>query len=93
MEGISLFGVAPHFKRILREEGSPMVVSDHPLLGVPIGSQVPTLEGILVQDVEGGGMADTKVLGVDTIPTSDISLVDESKLSLSFITFVYFFFC
>ena len=93
MEGISLFGVAPHFKRILREEGSLMVVSDHPLLGVPIGSQVPTLEGILVQDVEGGGMADTKVLGVDTIPTSDISLVDESKLSLSFITFVYFFFC
>uniref|UniRef100_A0A2N9GKF6 Aminotransferase-like plant mobile domain-containing protein n=1 Tax=Fagus sylvatica TaxID=28930 RepID=A0A2N9GKF6_FAGSY len=27
MEGISLFGVAPHFERILREESSPMVVN------------------------------------------------------------------
>uniref|UniRef100_A0A2N9H252 Uncharacterized protein n=1 Tax=Fagus sylvatica TaxID=28930 RepID=A0A2N9H252_FAGSY len=68
MEGISLFGVAPHFERILREEGSPMVVIDHPSSGTFIGGQVPALEGIPIQDADGGGMADTEVRGVDVVP-------------------------
>uniref|UniRef100_A0A2N9I0U6 Aminotransferase-like plant mobile domain-containing protein n=1 Tax=Fagus sylvatica TaxID=28930 RepID=A0A2N9I0U6_FAGSY len=68
MEGISLFGVAPHFERILREESSPVVVSDHPSSGTFIGGQVPALEGILIQDADGGGMADTEVRGVDVVP-------------------------
>ena len=45
MEGISLFGVAPRFERVFREESSPMVVSDRPSSGVFTGSQVPALEG------------------------------------------------
>uniref|UniRef100_A0A2N9H4X2 Aminotransferase-like plant mobile domain-containing protein n=1 Tax=Fagus sylvatica TaxID=28930 RepID=A0A2N9H4X2_FAGSY len=45
MEGISLFGVAPRFERIFREESSPMVVSDRPSSGIFIGGQVPALEG------------------------------------------------
>jgi hypothetical protein len=59
MEGISLFGVAPRFERVLREESSPVVVSDHPPSGVLIGSQVPALKGTSIQDVDDGGMADT----------------------------------
>uniref|UniRef100_A0A2N9J8N8 Aminotransferase-like plant mobile domain-containing protein n=2 Tax=Fagus sylvatica TaxID=28930 RepID=A0A2N9J8N8_FAGSY len=68
MEGVSLFGVAPHFERILREEGSPIVVIDHPSSGTFIGGQVPALEGIPIQDADGGGMADTEVRGVDAVP-------------------------
>ena len=45
MEGISLFGVAPRFEKVFREESSPMVVSDLPSSGVFISSQVPALEG------------------------------------------------
>jgi hypothetical protein len=97
MEGISLFGVAPHFERILREESSPVVVSDHPSSGTFIGGQVPALEGILIQDADGGGMADTGVRGVDVVPGGNIFLVKESKLlSLCllplFVTFFFFFF-
>ena len=77
MEGISLFGVAPRFERVLREESSPMVVSDLPSSGVSISSQVPTLEGTPIQDADDGGMADTEVRGVDVVPEGDISLVDE----------------
>ena len=80
MEGISLFGVAPRFERALREESSPMVVSDYPPSGVFIDSQVPALEGTSIQDVDDGDMADTKVCGVDAVPAGDISLVDENKL-------------
>jgi hypothetical protein len=80
MEGISLFGVAPHFERIFREEGSPMVVIDHPSSGTFIGGQVPALEGIPIQDADGGGMADTEVRGVDAVPEGNISLVKESNL-------------
>jgi hypothetical protein len=90
MEGISLFGVVPRFERVLREEGSPVVVGEHSLLGVPISSQVPTLEGTLAQDVESGDAADTEVLGVDTIPASDTSLVDKSKSPLLLIISFYF---
>uniref|UniRef100_A0A2N9EG59 Aminotransferase-like plant mobile domain-containing protein n=1 Tax=Fagus sylvatica TaxID=28930 RepID=A0A2N9EG59_FAGSY len=78
MEGISLFGVAPRFERVLREEGSPVVVGDHSLLGTLIGSQVHALEGASIQDIDGSGMADTEVHGVDTVLAGDISLVDES---------------
>ena len=42
-------------------------------------------------------MADTEVHGVDTVPASDISLVDESKSFLLFIILIcyifFFFFC
>jgi hypothetical protein len=38
MEGISLFGVAPRFERIFREESSLMVVNDRPSSGIFIGS-------------------------------------------------------
>uniref|UniRef100_A0A2N9HMF7 Aminotransferase-like plant mobile domain-containing protein n=1 Tax=Fagus sylvatica TaxID=28930 RepID=A0A2N9HMF7_FAGSY len=68
VEGVSLFGVAPHFGRILREEGSPMVVIDHPLSGTFTGGQVPALEGIPIQDADDRGMADTEVRGVDVVP-------------------------
>jgi hypothetical protein len=99
MEGISLFGVAPHFERILREEGSPMVVIDHSSSGTLIGGQVPALEGILIQNADGGGMADTEVRGVDVVPEGNISLVKESNLLCLcllplFVTFSpSFFFC
>uniref|UniRef100_A0A2N9F9W3 Aminotransferase-like plant mobile domain-containing protein n=1 Tax=Fagus sylvatica TaxID=28930 RepID=A0A2N9F9W3_FAGSY len=46
--------------------------------GLSLDSQVPALEGTSIQDVDGGGMADTEVHGVDTVPAGDISLVDES---------------
>jgi hypothetical protein len=97
MEGISLFGVAPHFERILREEGSPMVVIDHPSSGTFTGGQVPALEGTLIQDADGGGTADTEVRGVDAVPEGNISLVKESSLLLLcllplFVTFSFFFF-
>ena len=88
MEGISLFGVAPRFERVLREEDPPVVVGDQSLSGALIGSQVHALEGASIQDVDGGGMVDTEVHGVDTVPTSDIFLVDESKPLLLFITFI-----
>jgi hypothetical protein len=89
MEGISLFGVAPRFERVLREESSTVVVGDHSLSRALInGSQVPALEGTSIQDVDGGGMADTEVHGVDTVPAGDISLVDESKPFLLFITLI-----
>uniref|UniRef100_A0A2N9GMW1 Aminotransferase-like plant mobile domain-containing protein n=1 Tax=Fagus sylvatica TaxID=28930 RepID=A0A2N9GMW1_FAGSY len=78
MEGISLFGVAPRFERIFREESSPMVVSDRPSSGIFIGGQVPALEGTSIQDADDGGMADTEVRGVDVVPEGDISLVDEN---------------
>uniref|UniRef100_A0A2N9IAK4 Uncharacterized protein n=1 Tax=Fagus sylvatica TaxID=28930 RepID=A0A2N9IAK4_FAGSY len=78
IEGISLFGVAPRFERVLREEDPPVVVGDHSLSGALIGSQVHALEGALIQDVDGGGMANTEVHGVETVPAGDISLVDES---------------
>uniref|UniRef100_A0A2N9EQH2 Aminotransferase-like plant mobile domain-containing protein n=1 Tax=Fagus sylvatica TaxID=28930 RepID=A0A2N9EQH2_FAGSY len=68
MEGISLFGVAPRFERIFREESSPMVVSDRPSSGIFIGGQVPALEGTPIQDADDGGMADTEVRGVDVVP-------------------------
>ena len=99
MEGISLFGVAPRFERVLREESSPMVVSDLPSSGVSISSQVPTLEGTPIQDADDGGMADTEVRGVDVVPEGDISLVDEINyfivlcLSPLFVTHFFFFFC
>ena len=94
MEGISLFGVAPRFERVFREESSPMVVSDRPSSGVFTGSQVPALEGTSIQDADDGGMADTEVHGVDVVPEGDISLVDESKLFFFYISslFVTFFF-
>jgi hypothetical protein len=99
VEGVSLFGVAPHFGRILREEGSPMVVIDHPSSGTFTGGQVPALEGIPIQDADGGGMADTEVCGVDAVPEGNISLVKESSLLLLcllplFVTFSppFFFF-
>jgi hypothetical protein len=88
IEGISLFGVAPRFERVLREEDPPVVVGDHSLSGALIGSQVHALEGALIQDVDGGGMANTEVHGVETVPAGDISLVDESKPLLLFITFI-----
>jgi hypothetical protein len=92
MEGISLFGVAPRFERVLRKESSPMVVSDYPPSGVCIDSQVPALEGTSIQDVDDGGMADTEVCGVDAIPAGDISLVDESKFfAFTYHIFIYFF--
>jgi hypothetical protein len=96
MEGISLFGVAPRFERVFREESSPVVVSDCPPSGVFIGSQVPALEGTSIQDADDGDMADTEVCGVDVVPEGDISLVDESKLfffylSPLFVTFFFFF--
>uniref|UniRef100_A0A2N9FWF7 Aminotransferase-like plant mobile domain-containing protein n=1 Tax=Fagus sylvatica TaxID=28930 RepID=A0A2N9FWF7_FAGSY len=68
MEGISLFGVAPHFERILREESSPMVISDRSSSGILIGGQVPALEGTPIQDADDRGMADTEVRGVDVVP-------------------------
>uniref|UniRef100_A0A2N9HIE7 Aminotransferase-like plant mobile domain-containing protein n=1 Tax=Fagus sylvatica TaxID=28930 RepID=A0A2N9HIE7_FAGSY len=68
VEGVSLFGVAPHFGRILREEGSPMVVIDHPSSGAFTGGQVPALEGIPIQGADGGGTADTEVRGVGVVP-------------------------
>uniref|UniRef100_A0A2N9F8G5 Aminotransferase-like plant mobile domain-containing protein n=1 Tax=Fagus sylvatica TaxID=28930 RepID=A0A2N9F8G5_FAGSY len=49
-------------------EGSPMVVIDHPSSGTFTGGQVPALEGIPIQDADGGGMADTEVRGVDAVP-------------------------
>jgi hypothetical protein len=79
MEGISLFGVAPHFERILRGESSPVVVSDRPSSGTLIGGQVPALEGTPIQDADGSGMADTEVRGVDVVPEGSISLVKEDK--------------
>jgi hypothetical protein len=79
MEGISLFGVAPHFERILREESSPMVVGDRSSLGTLIGGQVPALEGTSIQDADDGGMADTEVRGVDVVPEGNTSLVKEDK--------------
>jgi hypothetical protein len=97
MEGISLFGVAPHFERIFREESSPMVVSDRPSSGIFMGGQVPALEGTPIQDADDGGMADTEVRGVDVVPEGNISLVKENKLfflclSPLFVTFFFFFF-
>jgi hypothetical protein len=94
MEGVSLFGVAPHFGRILREEGSPMVVIDHPLSGTFTGGQVPALEGIPIQDADDRGMADTEVRGVDVVPEGNISLVKESKLLFLCLSplFIIFFF-
>uniref|UniRef100_A0A2N9HJ25 Aminotransferase-like plant mobile domain-containing protein n=1 Tax=Fagus sylvatica TaxID=28930 RepID=A0A2N9HJ25_FAGSY len=53
---------------ILREEGSPMVVIDHPSSGTFTGGQVPALEGIPIQDADDRGMADTEVRGVDVVP-------------------------
>uniref|UniRef100_A0A2N9HVA9 Aminotransferase-like plant mobile domain-containing protein n=1 Tax=Fagus sylvatica TaxID=28930 RepID=A0A2N9HVA9_FAGSY len=53
---------------ILREEGSPMVVIDHPSSGAFTGGQVPALEGIPIQGADGGGTADTEVRGVDVVP-------------------------
>jgi hypothetical protein len=85
MEGISLFGVAPRFERIFREESSPMVVSDRPSSGAFIGGQVPALEGTSIQDADDGGMADTEVRGVDVVPEGNTSLVKENK--------PFFFFC
>ncbi len=79
MEGISLFGVAPHFERILRGESSPVVVSDRPSSGTLIGGQVPALEGTPIQDADGSGMADTEVRGVDVVPEGNTSLVKEDK--------------
>jgi hypothetical protein len=95
MEGISLFGVAPRFERVLREESSPVVVSDHSLSGALIGSEAHALEGTSIQDIDDGGMADTEVRGVDIVSAGDISLVDESKSFLWLITLVcyVFFFC
>uniref|UniRef100_A0A2N9JA03 Aminotransferase-like plant mobile domain-containing protein n=1 Tax=Fagus sylvatica TaxID=28930 RepID=A0A2N9JA03_FAGSY len=78
MEGISLFGVAPRFERIFREESSPMVVSDRPSSGIFIGGQVPALEGTPIQDADDGGMADTEVRGVDVVPEDTSSLEKES---------------
>ena len=78
-------------RKVLREESS-FTGEEHSLSGISIGSQVPALGGTLAQDVESGGVADTEVLEVDTIPASDISLADKSKALLSLITFVYFFF-
>jgi hypothetical protein len=96
MEGISLFGVAPRFERIFREESSPMVVGDRPSSGIFIGGQVPALEGTPIQDANDGGIADTEVRGVDVIPEGNISLVKENKLfflclSPLFVTFFFFF--
>jgi hypothetical protein len=99
VEGVSLFGVAPHFGRILREEGSPMVVIDRPSSGTFTGGQVPALEGIPIQDVDRGGMADTEVCSVDAVPEGNIFLVKESSLFLLcllplFVTFFpSLFFC
>uniref|UniRef100_A0A2N9IAP6 Aminotransferase-like plant mobile domain-containing protein n=1 Tax=Fagus sylvatica TaxID=28930 RepID=A0A2N9IAP6_FAGSY len=67
----------PRFERVLREESS-FTGEEHSLSGISIGSQVPALGGTLAQDVESGGVADTEVLEVDTIPASDISLADKS---------------
>ena len=71
-----------------------MVVSDHPSSGTFIGGQVPALEGTLIQDADGGDMADTKVRGVDVVPEGNISLVKESKLLFLCLLplFVTFFF-
>ena len=80
MEGISLFGVAPRFERILRENSSAMVVGDRHSSGIFIGSQVPAPGGTSVQDADDGGMADTEVRGVDAVLEGNISLVKESKL-------------
>ena len=64
IEGVSLFGTVPRFERVLREESSPVVISEHSLSEVPIDSQVPALEGTSAQNVESGGMANTEVLEV-----------------------------
>uniref|UniRef100_A0A2N9HJJ6 Aminotransferase-like plant mobile domain-containing protein n=1 Tax=Fagus sylvatica TaxID=28930 RepID=A0A2N9HJJ6_FAGSY len=83
MEGISLFGVAPHFERILREESSPMVVSDRSSSGTLIGGQVPALEGTPIQDADGGGTADTEVRGVDVVPEDVETPVSVEKESVA----------
>ena len=97
IEGLSLFGTMPRFERVLREESSPVVIGEHSLSEIPIDSQVPALEGILAQEVESGGMADTEVCGVGAILAGDISLVDESRLfffhlSPLFVTHFFFLF-
>jgi hypothetical protein len=79
IEGVSLFGTVPHFVRVLREEGSPVMLSTHSLSEAPIDSQVHALEGVPTQDVDGDGMADTEVHGVESVPVGAISLADESK--------------
>uniref|UniRef100_A0A2N9GHN1 Aminotransferase-like plant mobile domain-containing protein n=1 Tax=Fagus sylvatica TaxID=28930 RepID=A0A2N9GHN1_FAGSY len=83
MEGISLFGVAPRFERIFREESSPMVVSDRPSSGTFIGGQVPALEGTSIQDADDGGMADTEVRGVDVVPEDVETPVSVEKESVA----------
>uniref|UniRef100_A0A2N9GAC1 Aminotransferase-like plant mobile domain-containing protein n=1 Tax=Fagus sylvatica TaxID=28930 RepID=A0A2N9GAC1_FAGSY len=83
MEGISLFGVAPRFERIFREESSPMVVSDRPSSGIFIGGQVPALEGTPIQDADDGGMADTEVRGVDVVPEDVETPVPVEKESVA----------
>uniref|UniRef100_A0A2N9FUA4 Aminotransferase-like plant mobile domain-containing protein n=1 Tax=Fagus sylvatica TaxID=28930 RepID=A0A2N9FUA4_FAGSY len=83
MEGISLFGVAPRFERIFREESSPMVVSDRPSSEAFIGGQVPALEGTSIQDADDGGMADTEVRGVDVVPEDVETPVSVEKESVA----------
>uniref|UniRef100_A0A2N9J1V2 Aminotransferase-like plant mobile domain-containing protein n=1 Tax=Fagus sylvatica TaxID=28930 RepID=A0A2N9J1V2_FAGSY len=83
IEGVSLFGTVPHFVRVLREEGSPVMLSTHSLSEAPIDSQVHALEGVPTQDVDGDGMADTEVHGVESIPAGAISLADEMSATAS----------
>ena len=56
-----------------------MILGTHSLSKVPIDSQVHALEGVPTQDVDGDGMADTGVHGVESVPAGVISLADESK--------------
>ena len=91
-----MFGVSPRFERILREESSPMVVSDRSSSGTLVGGQVPALEGTPIQDADGGGTVDTEVRGVNVVREGNISLVKESKLfflclSPLFVTFFFLF--
>ena len=98
MEGISLFGTVPHFVRVLREEGSPVILGTHSVSKAPIDSQVHALEGVPTQDVDGDGTADTEVHGVESVPAGAIPLADESKPfsfayhPLSMYIYVCFFF-
>ena len=77
MEGISLFGAVPHLVKVLREENSPVILGAHSLPKAPIGSQVPTLEGIPIQGVD--SIADVEVQGVESALASAIPMADESK--------------